>query len=324
MGMLILTTKKCSMLILTDDEEMVDGNIDDKDEEMVNANIDDEEKVNFEVWDGEIYSFEFCQIDVLIVVFVPIYKFLDDVMELKYKSKSSFAESKLLKKVLQSSCLLQFSVMLGHSYWTVETISALQRLNQLGKTLAFGVPDLVHDLCKKMLGDSGRACPWCSVLSPTRELAQQSVSSDLDEFEGFVGNDENDGEDLGGFAEDIRAYAMVLLAQYLDLCGGHRAISHGIGLKVQPKQDDLLQGTTLYVPALVICFVFISSNKKMRLYSNHEEEAASICDEEMVDGDANINEEELVDGDANIDDEEMVDANIDNADEEIVDANIDD
>ncbi|KAK9096551.1 hypothetical protein Sjap_022048 [Stephania japonica] len=27
-------------------------------------------------------------------------------------------------------------------------------------------------------------------------------------------------------------YAMVLLARYLDLCGGHRAISHGIGQKV--------------------------------------------------------------------------------------------
>ncbi|KAK9096609.1 hypothetical protein Sjap_022106 [Stephania japonica] len=94
-------------------------------------------------------------------------------MELTYKSQSSFAESKLLEKVLQSTCLLRFSLMLGHSCWTVETLSALQRLDQLGKTLAFGIPALVHVLCKKKLGDSGRACPWCSVLSPTRELAQQ-------------------------------------------------------------------------------------------------------------------------------------------------------
>ncbi|KAK9096570.1 hypothetical protein Sjap_022067 [Stephania japonica] len=71
---------------------------------------------------------------------------------------------------------------------------------ELGKTLAFGIPALVHVLCKKKLGDLGRACPSCSVLSSTRELAQQmlsSVYSDLDEFEGFVGNDENDWEDLG-------------------------------------------------------------------------------------------------------------------------------
>ncbi|KAK9096638.1 hypothetical protein Sjap_022135 [Stephania japonica] len=39
-------------------------------------------------------------------------------------------------------------------------------------------------------------------------------------------------------------YAMMLLARYLDLCGGHRAMSHGIGLKVQSKQDDLLQVTS--------------------------------------------------------------------------------
>ncbi|KAK9096613.1 hypothetical protein Sjap_022110 [Stephania japonica] len=45
--------------------------------------------------------------------------------------------------------------------------------DELGKTLAFGIPAFVHVLCKKKLGDSGRACPWCSVLSPTRELTQQ-------------------------------------------------------------------------------------------------------------------------------------------------------
>ncbi|KAK9096629.1 hypothetical protein Sjap_022126 [Stephania japonica] len=45
--------------------------------------------------------------------------------------------------------------------------------DELGKTLAFGIPSFVHVLCKKKLGDLGRACPWCSVLSPNRELAQQ-------------------------------------------------------------------------------------------------------------------------------------------------------
>ncbi|KAK9096641.1 hypothetical protein Sjap_022138 [Stephania japonica] len=55
-----------------------------------------------------------------------------------------------------------------------------------------------------------------------------------------------------------------------------------------------------------------------------QEEAASISDEEMVDGDANIDDKEMVDGDANIDDDEMVDANIDDEDDEMVDANIDD
>ncbi|KAK9096616.1 hypothetical protein Sjap_022113 [Stephania japonica] len=60
----------------------------------------------------------------------------------------------------------------------------------------------------------------------------------------------------------------------------------------------------------------------MRLYCNHEEEAASISDEEMVDGDANIDDKEMVE--AIIDDEEMVDANIGDEDEEMVDANIDD
>ncbi|KAK9109998.1 hypothetical protein Sjap_018058 [Stephania japonica] len=39
--------------------------------------------------------------------------------------------------------------------------------------MAFGIPTLMHVLCKKKLEDLGRACPRCFVLSPTRELAQQ-------------------------------------------------------------------------------------------------------------------------------------------------------
>ncbi|KAK9116191.1 hypothetical protein Sjap_015138 [Stephania japonica] len=61
----------------------------------------------------------------------------------------------------------------------------------------------------------------------------------------------------------------------------------------------------------------------MKLYCNHEEEAASISDEMMVDGDANINDEEMVDANVDDKDEEMVDANFDDyKDEEMVDANI--
>ncbi|KAK9096565.1 hypothetical protein Sjap_022062 [Stephania japonica] len=304
------------------------------------------------------------------------------------------------------------------------------------QNFGIGIPALMHVLCKKKLGDSGRACPWCSVLSPTTELAPQiadvlckagkscgvksiclfggsskgthiqglksmsklveskevsrdvgarnysyslwlkdlkelksrfeqtplqfpeflgdqmmlsySVSSDLDEFEGFVGNDENDWEDLGWEVfllielqcwvslKTKELYAMMLLARYLDLCGGHRANSHGIGLKVQQKQDDLLQSgclegvpqDTVFIHPSVIdmldsaaedaikCGHFIGDLLRVDIlqqedeaYCNHEEEATSISDEEMVDGDANIDDEEMVD--ANIDDEEMVDANID-------------
>ncbi|KAK9096630.1 hypothetical protein Sjap_022127 [Stephania japonica] len=228
---------------------------------MVDAYIDDEEMANFEVWDGEV---SLCS--------------GDDVMELKYKSQSSFAESKLLEKVLQSLCLLRFSLMFGRSCWTVETLSALQRLDQLGETLAFGIPALVHVLCNKMLGDSGTACPWCSVLSPTRELAQQLGKT---------------------------------------LAFGIPALVHVLCKKMQADSGI----------ACPWCFVLSPTRElaqqKMRLYCNHEEEAASISDEEMVDGDANTDDEEMVDGDANIDNEEMVDANIDDEDEEMVDANID-
>jgi len=42
-----------------------------------------------------------------------------------------------------------------------------------GKTIAFGVPALMH-IRKKVGGKTGKkAVPRCLVLSPTRELAQQ-------------------------------------------------------------------------------------------------------------------------------------------------------
>ncbi|KAK9096562.1 hypothetical protein Sjap_022059 [Stephania japonica] len=142
----------------------------------------------------------------------------------------------------------------------------------------------------------------------------------------------------------------------MTLCGGYRAMSHCIALKVQPKQDDLLQlipkefGNTTLPHYLAMHCRSLSRTlgafsvkedsvdqeptevledewlqlMKMRLYCNPKEVAASISDEEMVDGDDNIDDEEMVEGDANMDDEEVVDANIDDEDQEMVDANIDD
>lgn len=43
----------------------------------------------------------------------------------------------------------------------------------IGKTLAFGVPALVHILQKDDKKISKKVVPRCLVLSPTRELAQQ-------------------------------------------------------------------------------------------------------------------------------------------------------
>lgn len=42
-----------------------------------------------------------------------------------------------------------------------------------GKTLAFGVPAIMHILQKRKNKTSKRLNPLCLVLSPTRELAQQ-------------------------------------------------------------------------------------------------------------------------------------------------------
>ncbi|KAK9096546.1 hypothetical protein Sjap_022043 [Stephania japonica] len=166
-----------------DDEVMVDANIDDndEDEEMVDANIDDKEMVDANIDDEKMVNFE--------------------VVEVTGEGPSVNVPSPIQSHALPF--LLDRRDLIGIAK------------SGSGKTLAFGIPALVHVLCKKKLGDSGRACPWCSILSPTRELAQQ----------------------------------------------------------------------------------------KMSLYCNHEEEAASISDEEMVDVDANIDDKEMVDGDANIDDE---------------------
>lgn len=46
-------------------------------------------------------------------------------------------------------------------------------LNLSGKTLAFGVPALMHILQKRKSQATKKLRPLCLVLSPTRELAQQ-------------------------------------------------------------------------------------------------------------------------------------------------------
>ncbi|KAK9096601.1 hypothetical protein Sjap_022098 [Stephania japonica] len=134
---------------------------------------------------------------------------------------------------------------------------------------------------------------WCMlILTDDEEMVdtniddenEEMVDADIDDEDEEMVDANIDDEEMVNFEvwdgvslKTQELYGMVLLARYLDLCGGHQAISHGIDLKLQPKQDDLLQKRR---PVLV---------------------------KEMVDGDANIDDEEMVEGDANIDDdEEMV------------------
>ncbi|KAK9144216.1 hypothetical protein Sjap_004119 [Stephania japonica] len=100
----------------------------------------------------------------------------NDVKESKYKPLSSFVESKLPEKVLQ--CCNGFSKpspIQSHAWPFLLDGRDLIGIAKTGsgKTLAFGIPALMHVLCKKKQEESGRACPRCFVLSPTRELAQQ-------------------------------------------------------------------------------------------------------------------------------------------------------
>ncbi|KAK9096548.1 hypothetical protein Sjap_022045 [Stephania japonica] len=148
-----------------DDEEMVDANIDD--EEMVDANIDDEMMVNFEVWDGE--SFEFRPIDVLIVVFVPIYKFLGFLHFVRFRCFGGE--------------LNQNGVQIAELICGIEATGEGSSVNVPSPIQSHAWPFLLD--CRDLIGitktgsgknrGSGRACPWCSILSPIRELAQQIV-----------------------------------------------------------------------------------------------------------------------------------------------------
>lgn len=49
-----------------------------------------------------------------------------------------------------------------------------------GKTLAFGIPAIMHVLSKRKSKTSKKVNPLCLVLSPTRELAQQVCSRFVD------------------------------------------------------------------------------------------------------------------------------------------------
>ncbi|KAK9096621.1 hypothetical protein Sjap_022118 [Stephania japonica] len=68
-------------------------------------------------------------------------------------------------------------------------------------------------------------------------------------------------------------YAMVLLARYLDLCGGHRAISHGISLKVQRKQDNLLQVTSSFH-----YFLKVKRSARLNLGQKNTQNRVFTCD----------------------------------------------
>ncbi|XP_039142287.1 LOW QUALITY PROTEIN: DEAD-box ATP-dependent RNA helicase 5 [Dioscorea cayenensis subsp. rotundata] len=94
----------------------------------------------------------------------------------KYKALNSFAESGLPAEVLD--CCKSFSkpspiqshawpfLLDGRDFIGIAATGS-------GKTVAFGVPALMHILQKKKKKTSTKVVPRCLVLSPTRELAQQ-------------------------------------------------------------------------------------------------------------------------------------------------------
>lgn len=66
----------------------------------------------------------------------------------------------LLRKKFEFCLIGEDSILIGE-------------LNLSGKTLAFGVPALMHFLQKRKSQATKKLRPLCLVLSPTRELAQQ-------------------------------------------------------------------------------------------------------------------------------------------------------
>ncbi|XP_072963533.1 DEAD-box ATP-dependent RNA helicase 5 [Typha angustifolia] len=94
----------------------------------------------------------------------------------KYAALGSFAESRLPAEVLD--CCKSFSkpspiqahawpyLLDGRDFIGIAATGS-------GKTIAFGVPALMHILKKSNKKASKKAVPRCLVLSPTRELAQQ-------------------------------------------------------------------------------------------------------------------------------------------------------
>ncbi|KAK9096575.1 hypothetical protein Sjap_022072 [Stephania japonica] len=165
-----------------DDEEMVDGdaNIDDKvmvdaniedndeDEEMVDANIDDEEMVDANIDDEKMVL----GLQSLLICWNSVYTDLELRISLdRYSDRRVCANLQVFRRSFTNVPSPIRSHALPFLLDSRDLIGIAK--SGSGETLAFGIPALVHVLCKKKLGDSRRACPWCSILSPTRELAQQ-------------------------------------------------------------------------------------------------------------------------------------------------------
>ncbi|CAL5436244.1 unnamed protein product [Camellia sinensis] len=97
-----------------------------------------------------------------------------DIKESQYAALKSFVESGLPKDVLE--CCKNFdkpSPIQSHSWPFLLNGRDFIGITAMGKTLAFGVPAIMHVLQKRQNKTSKRVNPLCLVLSPTRELAQQ-------------------------------------------------------------------------------------------------------------------------------------------------------
>ncbi|KAK9096607.1 hypothetical protein Sjap_022104 [Stephania japonica] len=91
-------------------------------------------------------------------------------------------------------------------------------------------------------------------------------------------------------------YAMVLLARYLDLCGGHRAISRGISLKVQLKQDDLLQVTSPLPLSIIFSRMFEEEEFHVLLSCDEKETLNDVTLKSVETNEHAINEHFAIDG----------------------------
>ncbi|KAK9096639.1 hypothetical protein Sjap_022136 [Stephania japonica] len=118
----------------------------------------------------------------------------------------------------------------------------------------------------------------------------ESVSSDLDEFEGFVWDDENDWEDLGW--EVFLWIELQCSMNIFRFIGDHDSLI-----------DVLVLLLKIYMTK---SWGFAEDTRALRDGVTGSKRRPVLV-KEMVDGDANIDDEEMVEGDANIDDdEEMV------------------
>ncbi|KAJ6837929.1 putative DEAD-box ATP-dependent RNA helicase family protein [Iris pallida] len=99
-----------------------------------------------------------------------------DAKDPKYKPLDSFAESGLPAEVLDCCKGFRKPSPIQSSTWPFlldgRDLIGIAATGS-GKTIAFGVPALMHILQKDNKKTSKKAVPRCLVLSPTRELAQQ-------------------------------------------------------------------------------------------------------------------------------------------------------